>query len=244
MILKIGGKILILISVMALLSACEGSERGALAVILSTETYTPSPSPTATLTQPPTATATFEPTPTATSTHTPTPSATFTATPKPTATARPTQIPTPTSTWDRYQPRTLRDIIKLTDGFLEGVQERPALYLENSPEYQYPSRIHVIYTGEFREISDEHQLLLDFWADPFGSRKEFADLFEHEALFIEGDTEYWIPVQEPLIPYMENELEVNKKAIIYVIWIGASMKSTVDKAERVFLLNEFRAIAP
>lgn len=239
-------KFFIFIIVISLLTACGPSETGLLAGLFPTETYTPSPTATATATatQTPTATATLEPTSTATATNTPTPSATFTATPKPTATQRPTQMPTPTSTWDRYKPRTLSDIIELTNDFLEQVQERPTIYLENSDEYQYPSRVHVIYTGEFREISTEHQLVMDFWAKPFESRHEFAGLFKKEARFLEGNTEYWIPVQDALIPYLENELEVNGKAIIYVLWIGASMKSTVENADRVFLLNEFRAVAP
>jgi hypothetical protein len=235
---------LILVTALMFLTACGTPGTGLLARLSPTETYTPSPTSTATATNTPT----LEPTPTATSTntptHTPLPTATFTATPKPTATPRPTKTPTPTSTWDRYQPRTLSDIIELTNGFLEEVELRPTLYLENSVEYQYPSQVHVIYTGEFREIAAEHQLVIDFWAKPFESRHEFVRLFEKEARFLEGDTEYWIPVQDSLIPYMENELEVDGKAVIYVIWIGASITSTAADASRVFLLNEFQAVAP
>lgn len=239
-------KFFVFISVILLLTACSPSKNGLLAGLFPTETYTPSPTATATATATHTltATATLEPTATATATNTSTPTATFTATPRPTATLRPTQTPTPTSTWDRYKPRTLSEIIELTNGLLKDSSESPIIYLENSPEYQYPSQVHVIYTGEFREISVIHQFVIDLWTGPSGDKTEFTDLFKQEARFVEGNMEYWIPVQEPLIPYMENELEVNGKTIIYVLWIGASLESTVEEADRVFLMNEFRAVAP
>lgn len=239
-------KFFVFIVVISLLTACGPSETGLLAELSPTETYTPlsAATVTATGTYTPTATATLKPSSTATATNTPTPSATFTATPKPTATRRPTQTPAPTSTWDRYKSRTLSDIIELTNELLKEVQEMPTIYLENSEEYQYPSRVLVMYTGEFREISTEHQLVLDFWAQPFESRKHFVGLFKKEARFLEGNTEYWIPVQDSLIPYMENEIMVEGTTTIYILWIGASMKSSVENADRVFLLNEFQAVAP
>jgi len=56
-------------------------------------------------------------------------------------------------------------------------------------------------------------------------------------LFREGDKEFWIAVQKPLVDPLPKEVGVGKQFTAYVIWMGA-IKSE-DHWEWVFAMNEF-----
>lgn len=233
--------VILCLTAVLLLSACLGS--GETAVSFNSPTPTPTSTSTSTPTITPSTTPTVTPTPTHTPTVTasPTASPTATRTPRPTATPKPTTPPEPTSTWDRYQVRTLRTIKELTDPFIaESVAQYPSIYLEFSDEFQYPSRVRIVYTGQFREISATRQFAIARWAEVYLPDKAdvYVPLFQHEVLVREGSEEFWMPVQEPLIPYMENELQVEGKATMLVVWMGAIL-SGPDEVERIYLVNEF-----
>jgi hypothetical protein len=72
------------------------------------------------------------------------------------------------------------------------------------------------------------------------SREQVAALFRSEGLFREDSTEYWLPVQSQLIPYMKEELRVGDEVTLYLVWIGA-LKSSSAELDRVFLVNNFPA---
>jgi hypothetical protein len=183
--------------VLLVLCAC-GEAEVETAVLPPTSTATQTPLSTATATNTPTST----PTPTATFTPTSTATPTETPSPKPTNTPRSTATPT-TSTWDRYTPNTLANIIELTNEFLV-TEQYPTLYIEVSPDYQYPSQVEVIYTGEFREIDPIKQFLIETWGGTISPEigERIKGAFQQEILVIESDVEYWIPVQEVLVPYL------------------------------------------
>lgn len=226
-----------LIFVLVALCACGGTEVET-AVLPSTSTATPTPLPTATNTptNTPTSTATFTPTATATPTETPTP--------KPTSTPKPTATPT-ADTWDRYTPNTLANLIELTSEHLVSAQY-PALYIEASPEYQYPSQVEVIYSGEFREIDPAKQFLIETWGGTISPEvaERIKGAFQQEVLVIEAGIEYWIPVQEVLIPFLEDELESGDEALIFILWVGGNILNAETPPDRVFILNEFRTKLP
>lgn len=219
------------------LCACGGAAVET-AVLPPTASHTPQPTEIATATTTPTSTPTPTFTPTATATPTETPSPKPTNTPKPTATSEP-------SPWDRYTPNTLANIIE-TNVDLIAPEQYPALYVEVSPDYQFPSRIQVIYTGEFRDIDPIKQFIIESWGATISPEvgESIKGAFLHEVLVVESDTEYWIPVQEVLIPFMENELNPGDDMMIYVLWVGASIADTKTPPVPVFTLNEFQTILP
>ncbi|WP_420628102.1 hypothetical protein [Candidatus Leptofilum sp.] len=229
----------ILIVILVLQNACTSSSTET-AVLQPTSSATSTPQPTSTLTITPTSTptntATF--TPTATSTPTETPS------PKPTNTPRPTATAT-TSTWDRYTPRTIADMIEVTNELLV-TDQYPTLYIEVSPDYQYPSQVEVIYTGEFREIDPVKQFLIETWGGTISPEvgESIKGAFQQEVLVVEVENEYWIPVQEVLVPFMKDELEPGDEALIFILWVGANILNAETPPDRVFILNEFRARLP
>ena len=221
--------------------ACAGaSEETAVLLPTATASHTPQPTETATATTTPSNTPTNTPTftPTATITPTETPSPKPTNTPKPTATSEP-------STWDRYTPNTLANIIE-TNVDLMAPEQYPALYVEVSPDYQFPSRIPVIYTGEFRDIDPIKQFIIESWGATISPEvgENIKGAFLQEVLVVESDTEYWIPVQELLVPFIENELNPGDDMMIYVLWVGASIADADTPPIPVFILNEFQTILP
>lgn len=227
--------------VLLVLCACAGaSEETAVIPPTATATHTPLPTETATATHTPTSTPTNTPTftPTATETPTETPSPKPTITPKPTATAE-------ASTWDRYTPNTLANIIE-TNVDLMAPEQYPALYVEVSPDYQFPSRIPVIYTGEFRDIDPIKQFIIESWGAAISPEvgENIKGVFLQEVLVVESDTEYWIPVQELLVPFIENELNPGDDMMIYVLWVGANIADAETPPIPVFILNEFQTILP
>ncbi|MCA9896991.1 MAG: hypothetical protein H6654_01860 [Ardenticatenaceae bacterium] len=229
--------------VLLVVPACAGAlEETAVLPPTATATYTPLPTETATAT----ATNTPTSTPTNTPTFTPTATATPTATPspKPTSTPKPTATPEP-NTWDRYTPNTLANIIVLNHELLV-TDHYPTLYIEISPDYQHPSTIEVIYSGEIREIDPVKQFLIQNWTGSLSEdlRSYFQEAFQHEILVVEADAEYWLPIQEALIPFLEDEVDPGNEMLIYVVWIGAHIPDANTQPESVFLINEFKARLP
>jgi hypothetical protein len=231
-----------------LLAACSAPEATPIAAATQTPsptaTDTAEPTSTATSTAMPTATATLTPDPTDTPTPTETATPTATATRKPTSTPRPSRTPTPaasgSSSWERYAPRTLAEIVEETASFLDaGSSDQTAMYLEVDPQYQFPSQVSVIYTGEFRDTSLQRLGLIGIWAGStgVGTAEGLMDIFAQEMLVTEGESEYWLPVQTQLIPYMEDELTAGDEVTLFILWLGAIMQS--GEIDRVYLVNNF-----
>lgn len=197
---------------------------------------------TATATALPTLTATSTPTltstPTATATATPT--ATFTETPTqtPTATPSPTNTPRPTPTkelsgWARYQLTTLDELIQ---------QFAPEMTAHEAGLSIYPDavfRVLVVYEGESRPIAPERMAIWNAYLMAFHPERsaELADLYETEILFSVEGTEYWMPIQTPLIPFLEDEVPVGEEVTLFIAFLGINHQA--EEKEWVFWINEF-----
>ncbi len=138
--------------------------------------------------------------------------------------------------WERYQPRTLRQLTTEQVEEMRTFLEPPAPDVALSGR-DFPSRVRVIYTGQSRELTGASAQLLWLWVAAFGIEPEDAALFAREMLFREGSDEYWLPVQDPLIPHFESELRPGDSVTLYLIWIGARREG--DEVVGVFLVNEF-----
>lgn len=142
--------------------------------------------------------------------------------------------------WNRYQSRTLSELELVTGELLAEITRETAVYLEFSPEYQYPSRVKVVFTGDFRDTSEFRLEWIRTWMATFApslSADDINSLFGQEGLFMEGAKEYWLPVQNILIPIMEDELSPGDDVYLLVIWIGATIDS--GEIDRIYLVNAF-----
>lgn len=98
-------------------------------------------------------------------------------------------------------------------------------------------RITVEFTKKLREIKPEKKLFVEKWVKSFKYDPAFIDVYKHELLIQVDGTDYWIPIQEQLLPYMGNELVVGSKFDLYIIFVG-----TV-KDKWMFLATEFNSPA-
>lgn len=68
-------------------------------------------------------------------------------------------------------------------------------------------------------------------------RDEYLKLYDTEFLFTETLIEYWLPIQNPLIQPLQEELKKGDEVTLYVSWVGARKES--GKVDWVFFVNEF-----
>ncbi len=182
-------------------------------------------------------------TPTLPSTNTPELTATEvppTNTPEPTSTPELTDTPEPTG-WDRYRPRTMTELVDIVKEHIEAdTFEEATIYLEIGSAYQHPSRVPMIYTGEFRQVPDLHQTMLTLWLGtvaPNLTDAQQKELFKTEVLFTDSGNEYWMPIQEPVLDYMKDEYKAGEEVVLYILWIGVTKGA--EAPEYVFVINEY-----
>ena len=160
------------------------------------------------------------------------------------------EIATPTTethpySWDIYRPNTLENLID-TISQKDDIQnlKNNDIYLETSPEYQFLSIVHVDYTGDCRSILDVRLTMIQLWMGSFGisSIEEVEEqyLYENGCLYLENSTEYWLPIQNLLLPYIQTEITAGDEVYLYVLWMGVSKID--DSFDYVFLINQFNAV--
>lgn len=130
------------------------------------------------------------------------------------------------ATWDDYTDKSLQSTMDENSGITDDVD----IYLTPG----LPQRALVTYTGHKRPIPEERKWLVRSWLKSIGKLREYGDLYQTEVMFTENGTTHWLPVQEPLIEHLENELSAGDKVWLYVVWIGTT------KTEWVFIVNEFQ----
>jgi hypothetical protein len=145
--------------------------------------------------------------------------------------------------WKKYQPRTLDQIIK---NYAAKVLDDPDI-LMNFPNGStavlardsFTSKVKVTYTGQSRSISPKRKEIISNWLTVTypDRRDEYFKLLDTEFLFTETLIEYWLPVQNPLIQPLQEELKKGDGVTLYVSWIGARKES--GKVDWIFLVNEF-----
>jgi len=121
----------------------------------------------------------------------------------------------------RYSPLLLRDVVRKYSA-------QRALSL--SPDI--PIRSSVVYSGEFRELPEDSRRLIRAWSESM-TVEGIADAFKREVKVREGGVDYWLPVQEVLVPAMTSELRQGEEIELFVIYVGQ-----VD-GRHLFLVNAF-----
>lgn len=145
--------------------------------------------------------------------------------------------------WEKYQPRTLDQIIKnhaskvLDDPDIE--MSFPDGSTSVLARYSFTSRVKVTYTGRSRSIAPKRKELIEGWLTVTypNRRDEYLKVWDTEFLFTETLIEYWLPVQSPLIQALQEELKKGDEVTLYVAWAGARKES--GKVDWVFLVNRF-----
>jgi hypothetical protein len=106
-------------------------------------------------------------------------------------------------------------------------------------------RVNLTYLDEYRSIIESSKNLLSIWVlflRP--ENEEFMNLYQQEVLFLDEttQTEYWIPVQEPIIPYMKVELGKWSRITAYLMFLGADQSTR--PIDYVFWMTEYDGTYP
>jgi hypothetical protein len=123
----------------------------------------------------------------------------------------------------RYTRKSLAALIRELPRTTTGIAVSPDI----------PIRAEVIYTGDFRPLASDSARLLDAWGGSMGV-PGLRDVFRQEVMVREGTVEYWLPVQDRLVPVLRRELTAGAMIEVLVIYIG----QVDDRA--LFLINAFR----
>lgn len=141
--------------------------------------------------------------------------------------------------WDRYVPRTLQSIVDAHQNSfaeLDSNAPNPNDQIVFSSD-SFPSAPTLVFLGQSRPLPGQRKKLIEGWAKTLKITDDLDDVFATEMLFKEGDREYWIPVQKPLLSYFAKEVEIGKPFVAYTIWIGAIK---IDNLwDCLFVMNEF-----
>lgn len=134
------------------------------------------------------------------------------------------------SNWERYEPRTLKQIVRANYDPDMGNGD-------HFSTKEFASIVVVTYTGLSRRIPLGKKKLILALKNVHGSSNEYLSQFEQEYLFVEDSVEYWIPVQTALVPGLNEDVRKGERIKLYVIWAGYRQES--GKVEPVLLLNRF-----
>ena len=103
--------------------------------------------------------------------------------------------------WELFKSRTLKEIISITT---KAVRPSDSMFLAQN---QLESKVAVIYTGKSRPIIRARKTFIEVWVGMLrAEQKEYAELYELEYLYKEGEAEYWLPTAKPITKYFEKEL--------------------------------------
>lgn len=128
--------------------------------------------------------------------------------------------------WESYAPATLAQIAAI-HGEVRDVDR-----VINTAEEKY--RVRVIYLGERRPLPEPTRALIADWVQATGADDRVPAWFKHEIRVAEEDRPHWLPIQEVLLPHIEQELAAGNAVDLYLMWIG------YVERRWVFLVNEFQ----
>jgi hypothetical protein len=137
----------------------------------------------------------------------------------------------------RYHPSKLIDVAKEYDKVIEAdIKNAPAgkafILIESLSR---AIRVKAEFTNEFRTPSEEHITVVKAWLRAF-EREKYMDLFQHEVKIREDNIEYWLPIQEQLVPFLQKETRPGEVAEFYIVYLGA------HNVDHVLVINEFQKI--
>lgn len=133
--------------------------------------------------------------------------------------------------WAKYTPGKLSEVIK--------AQTFPNMQNEGGVDMgSHPLKARVIYSGKSRPIPSDKKSLIKFWMQSYRYSEEILKMFDEEFLFLEDSTEYWLPVQNVLIPHFKKEIREGESVDLFAAWIGITFAEP-GKRQHVFLVNEF-----
>lgn len=138
--------------------------------------------------------------------------------------------------YEIFKPRTLKEVTSIT---AKAFRPDDSLFLATT---LLESKMKVTFTGKSRPITKEHKNFIATWTGMLNRPKEYADLYQTEYLYKEGDDEYWLPTQEPITKYFVKELKEGDEITLFLISAGAYRNG--KNIDCVLLVEEYNKQKP
>ena len=136
------------------------------------------------------------------------------------------------STWDRYQPRELREIIEAHAGEFDDNLARVDSTIAVSAD-DFPSRAWLEYTGLERPFAPDRKSVFRRWLRSMGRDTSRAALYEIEWLFREGEREFWLPMPNEVLSWGRENVQPGERVEVFVLWLG--VVTVGGKADWLFI---------
>jgi hypothetical protein len=131
-----------------------------------------------------------------------------------------------------YQRSTIPDILA-RHAATECRPAAPREFVLSAHAYKY--RIITTFSRELRPLSEDTKEFLRRYGTSFEWNQAVIQAYRREFLVTDGGREYWVPVQEALLPVMGDELKKGQRFELYVAVLGATHQRCV------FVATEFDA---
>ncbi len=95
-------------------------------------------------------------------------------------------------------------------------------------------RVPCCYSNVQRPISEKKKNVITMWMESLKIDPQIASLYQQEIQVTEGMRILWIPIQEQLFPHIHQELVINDKFELFIIFIGKV------ESDFLFIATEFQ----
>jgi hypothetical protein len=129
--------------------------------------------------------------------------------------------------YKRYRPYSLAQAVA------DHTHDEEADWVIAAGSFKY--RVRVTYTGQRRDIKVSVRQLIANWVKSLDLSPKILDLFKQEILVREDGSQYWLPIQEELLPHVAREIRTGDLVDLYIMRVGST------QTESVFIVNEFQA---
>jgi hypothetical protein len=138
--------------------------------------------------------------------------------------------------YDEYQTSTLKAVFALADSQCDKPKQLAVVAAKMA------FRVRATWTGDIRSIDPAKLELLQIAEKSNAVRFAISmtDLFKREVRVTENGAGYWLPIQEPIVRYFEDEASGGKQATLFVMYVGCNTK---QGNAVIVTLNEFDARA-
>jgi hypothetical protein len=132
--------------------------------------------------------------------------------------------------FEDYEESTLREVFAINASACGAVNEKATIVDAAGRKFKAPA----VWSGDLRPIEAKTALLLATYIKALRLNVDPASLFKNEVRVSDGVADYWLPIQEQILPMFKKEVGKEGSALLYVAFIGCY------KDRVVVTINEFQ----
>lgn len=139
--------------------------------------------------------------------------------------------------WEDYHDRSLGKVLE-SNYHPDWKNKKHLIYISVD---LFPTRAKVKYLGQSRLVSSLRKELIKKWLQSTNKDEKILKIYRNEYLFMDGSTEYWIPVQKIWEDPFKKEIKDGDEVFIYVVFCGSRTMNKVT--DHLFLVCEFEPVS-